>query len=443
MSTDGLHPLDGLIGSIHKEDSINVPSSLENDGMGSSSSSSSSSSIPTPSIGDARGGLHSVLIGDNQNHMEYSHYQVASVVPTPMYSVPKVYYGRLALSPSARQQIASQVQQDGAWQDGAKQVSSSTPIQHFFNGTLAGDQPFVPVIEPSSAPASSSSSRSLHASQRGIHFSLHPNASPFLVASQNALASRQTSVAAASVGKERRKQNPKQKQYHQSNKKTSCSKAHSSASKFAETAEENAKLSGSKAFLSGKKRGVGKGPEKDRTGHSKRVRKTKQDPSVVLGPWGRNEDLIVLGEVVKYGTDNIKWNKVAAKIPGRLGRQVRARWYNHLDPSLVWTEFTWAEDLQLIELHGQFNGSWKKISDLMPGRSENQVKNRFNSPLFRILHNIAQEAPQARSQSSSGSSGSNSSGVGVRGGEGPAGVSSEYNQSDQPNSTWRAVNSVI
>ena len=249
---------------------------------------------------------------------------------------------------------------------------------------------------------------------RTARFSIHPKASPFVIASQNArLAFRQKEAAKSraiakktkkqqigqsktrpekqmGVGKRKQRQEPILCQptnlhdCHRSKKK--CTLPARLTSNPAATAEENARLSGSRAFMKGKERGVGKGPEKK--GRKGRAQTSGTDASVVRGPWGRDEDEIVLSEVIKHGTNNVNWAQVAEKIPGRIGKQVRERWFNQLDPSLVWTEFTKEEDAQLIALHSQLGSQWKQISDFMPGRSENQVKNRFNSSLFQLIHGI-------------------------------------------------------
>lgn len=202
--------------------------------------------------------------------------------------------------------------------------------------------------------------------------------SSYLVAMRGALSMAQMR-AANNTGK-------KIKKYHKPRKtKVVRKKPSEPKSVFdSHTAEENAKLSESRAFLTGKKRGKGKGPETS----SKRRRKTAVDPSNVRGPWGRNEDLILYREVVKVGIDNIKWGEVAKKIPGRRGKQVRERWLNHLDPTILKTAFTKEEDAKLKELQAKLGNRWKKISDFMPGRTENQVKNRFNAPSFRRLNNV-------------------------------------------------------
>ena len=38
--------------------------------------------------------------------------------------------------------------------------------------------------------------------------------------------------------------------------------------------------------------------------------------------------------VLRHGAGNIKWSVIAAQLPGRIGKQCRERWFNHLDPDI-------------------------------------------------------------------------------------------------------------
>ena len=57
-------------------------------------------------------------------------------------------------------------------------------------------------------------------------------------------------------------------------------------------------------------------------------------PGLHKGPWSKDEDRIVSKLIAKHGIGNIKWSQIAQQLQGRLGKQCRERWFNHLDPAL-------------------------------------------------------------------------------------------------------------
>lgn len=85
---------------------------------------------------------------------------------------------------------------------------------------------------------------------------------------------------------------------------------------------------------------------------------------------------------------NKTWAIVANALPLRTGKQCRERWHNHLDPMINKGEWTEEEDLQLIEAHRAMGNRWADIAKAIEGRTDNQIKNRWNSALRRELRKL-------------------------------------------------------
>lgn len=107
------------------------------------------------------------------------------------------------------------------------------------------------------------------------------------------------------------------------------------------------------------------------------------NPDLIKGSWTPEEDETIIKFVNQYGVKN--WTKLAELLPGRIGKQCRERWRNHLNPEVNTSPFTPEEDELLIELHAKMGNQWVKISEIMKGRSDNAVKNRWNSTLKKRL----------------------------------------------------------
>jgi hypothetical protein len=89
-------------------------------------------------------------------------------------------------------------------------------------------------------------------------------------------------------------------------------------------------------------------------------------------PW---EDARLLEIVPAYGPTN--WHEIAAHFPGRNARQCRERWSNYVNPNLLKTGWTEAEDNILLQSYQEVGSKWFVIAGLLPGRSKNSVKNRY------------------------------------------------------------------
>ena len=105
------------------------------------------------------------------------------------------------------------------------------------------------------------------------------------------------------------------------------------------------------------------------------------DPSLLKGSWTRQEDETIIQYVRTYGCKS--WTKLAKMLPGRIGKQCRERWMNHLNPNISRGPWTPEEDYQLMILHEQFGNSWAKIAASMPTRADNMIKNRWYSTISK------------------------------------------------------------
>ncbi|XP_021647856.2 transcription factor MYB120-like [Hevea brasiliensis] len=100
------------------------------------------------------------------------------------------------------------------------------------------------------------------------------------------------------------------------------------------------------------------------------------------GPWTAEEDAILVEYVRKHGEGN--WNAVQRHSGlARCGKSCRLRWANHLRPNLKKGAFSPEEERLIVELHAKFGNKWARMASLLPGRTDNEIKNYWNTRVKR------------------------------------------------------------
>lgn len=99
--------------------------------------------------------------------------------------------------------------------------------------------------------------------------------------------------------------------------------------------------------------------------------------------FSQEEDEMIKRSVTLFGAKN--WRLIASMIPGRTPRQCRDRYANYLAPGFIHTEWSAEEDNLLAEKFKIYGPKWTQMMQFFPYRTANDIKNRFNYTVSRIM----------------------------------------------------------
>ncbi|GKD30108.1 transcription factor MYB36-like protein [Tanacetum coccineum] len=106
---------------------------------------------------------------------------------------------------------------------------------------------------------------------------------------------------------------------------------------------------------------------------------------VKKGPWAPEEDAKLKDYIENYGTGG-NWIALPQKIGiNRCGKSCRLRWLNYLRPNIKHGGFSQEEDNIICSLYISIGSRWSIIAAQLPGRTDNDIKNYWNTKLKKKL----------------------------------------------------------
>ncbi|XP_073153971.1 transcription factor MYB102-like [Henckelia pumila] len=102
------------------------------------------------------------------------------------------------------------------------------------------------------------------------------------------------------------------------------------------------------------------------------------------GPWSQEEDQKLLDYIQKFGYGN--WRTLPSNAGlERCGKSCRLRWTNYLRPDIKRGRFSFEEEETIIHLHSILGNKWSLIAARLPGRTDNEIKNYWNTNIRKRL----------------------------------------------------------
>ncbi|KAF3567195.1 hypothetical protein DY000_02014032 [Brassica cretica] len=102
------------------------------------------------------------------------------------------------------------------------------------------------------------------------------------------------------------------------------------------------------------------------------------------GPWTPEEDQKLIDYINKHGYGNWRTLPKNAGLE-RCGKSCRLRWTNYLRPDIKRGRFSFEEEEIIIQLHSIMGNKWSAIAARLPGRTDNEIKNYWNTHIRKRL----------------------------------------------------------
>lgn len=102
------------------------------------------------------------------------------------------------------------------------------------------------------------------------------------------------------------------------------------------------------------------------------------------GPWSYKEDLLLTNYINQHGEG--QWRSLPNNAGLlRCGKSCRLRWMNYLRPGIKRGNFSEDENDLIVRLHSLLGNRWSLIAGRLPGRTDNEIKNYWNTHLIKKL----------------------------------------------------------
>jgi len=121
--------------------------------------------------------------------------------------------------------------------------------------------------------------------------------------------------------------------------------------------------------------------------------------TMIKRAWTSAEDDLLVQMVERYGAR--RWSLIASYFDARAGKQCRERWVQHLQPSVIKGSWTEEEDRVIMQAVKTMGTKWNMIMKLLPGRTDNAIKNRWNSTMRKLQRQQDLEQPGFMAEHSS------------------------------------------